>query len=342
MLPCFVIGNADHADDFAARDQGIVVEETGDHISVATSALQAVLRKRGYVSGVEGGSFVDRKTGFRDAGFGLDIVDWLMEPGSDAAYRRQLPTELVYEFNNPLHGSEAKRSVEGPQICTQAKELPLETMRGKDFVAIKTHFRYTLAAPGKKTGSEWRQTIVFPQGKRYFVSYDTITSVNASDALFLRLDMPGHIRHQQGDTFSEVYLSYLGSGTLPARAFLHDFAPDEAYGYRREKGKIPQRFIRAYHLRDPKTGAPGPWLAGMTLDPSVVSEAWCHQRGYVCMIEEFGGYPIRPGESFGAAFLVGFFDSIDEMNAVYDQYAGTTALAVSAKGWNPVRKPSRH
>src|SRR5438874_2784089 len=40
-----------------------------------------------------------------------------------------------------------------------------------------------------------------------------------------------------------------------------------------------------------KTGNDGPWLAGMTLDPGVVSEAWCHQRGYVCLIEEFGGRP---------------------------------------------------
>ncbi|MCW3095787.1 MAG: hypothetical protein JWL77_1405 [Chthonomonadaceae bacterium] len=339
MLPCFVLGNAGPAHDQTAQESDIVVKETGDHIAITTSAVQARLRKQGYVSGVEGGSFVDKKTGFHDLGFGLDIVDWLMEPGSDAAYRSQLPPDLVYEFNNPLHGKEPKRSVEGPQICTKAKELPLETVQGKDFVAVKTHFRYTLAAPGKKTGSEWQQTIVFPQGKRYFLSYDTVKSVNVSDALFLRLDMPGHIRHNQGDTFSEVYLSYLGS--LPSRAFRYDFAPDEAYGYHREKGKIPQRFIRAYHLRDPKTGASGSWLAGMTLDPSVVSEAWCHQRGYVCMIEEFGGHPIKPGQSFGAAFLVGFFDSIEEMNAVYDQYAGTTALEVTDKGWKPIRKPAR-
>ena len=40
----------------------------------------------------------------------------------------------------------------------------------------------------------------------------------------------------------------------------------------------------------------GPWLLGMTLDPAIVSEAWCHQRGYVCMIEEFGERPIKAGE----------------------------------------------
>src|SRR3954467_6268130 len=91
--------------------------------------------------------------------------------------------------------------------------------------------------------------------------------------------------------------------------------------------------IRAYHSRDPKTGNDGPWLAGMTLDPSVVSEAWCHQRSYVCMIEEFGGRLVKAGQPFSAAFLVGYFDSIDEMNRVYDQYAGHNGLEANADGW---------
>ena len=96
---------------------------------------------------------------------------------------------------------------------------------------------------------------------------------------------------------------------------------------------MPERFIRAYQLRDPETGRSGPWLAGMTLDPGVVYEAWCHQRGYVCMIEEFGGRPIKAGDSFSAAFIVGYFDSIDEMHAVYDRYRGATTLSLTAAGW---------
>ena len=75
----------------------------------------------------------------------------------------------------------------------------------------------------------------------------------------------------------------------------------------------------------------------MTLDPGIVSEAWCHQRGYVCMIEEFGGKPIRAGESFQAAFIVGFFDSIEEMHAVYDAHAGHTGLDVSPARWKLTR-----
>ena len=143
--------------------------------------------------------------------------------------------------------------------------------------------------------------------------------------------MPGHVKHKQGDTFSEIYLSYLGK--LTPGEFLKDFAPDEKFLYRRSDTKLPQRFIRAYHLRDPKTGQTGPWLAGMTLDPSAVSEAWCHQRSYICMIEEFGGRPIKAGQSFSAAFIVGFFDSIEEMHQVYDRYAGSVDLAVNEKGW---------
>ena len=75
----------------------------------------------------------------------------------------------------------------------------------------------------------------------------------------------------------------------------------------------------------------------MTLKPSIVSEAWCHQRGYVCMIEEFGGRPVRAGESFSAAFIVGFFDSIDEMHRVYDRHRGHTGLEAGETGWRLVR-----
>ena len=311
------------------------VSEDSERIVISSPILDAFIVKKGYVSGVAAGSFLDKKSGFRDAGYGLDIVDWTMEPGSDEAYRDQLNADLVYLFNNSYHGKTAKRSIEGPQICTKAKELSPRVMQGKDFVGVTSSFRYQIAAPGKKTGSEWRQVLVFPAGQRYFISSDRISSVNESDAMFLRLDMPGHIKHQQGDTFSEVYLSY--AGRIPSSEFIKDFAPDEKFNYRRDTNPVPKRFIRAYHLRDPKTGREGPWLAGMTLEPSVVSEAWCHQRGYVCLIEEFGGRPIRAGESFSAAFIVGYFDSIEEMEKVYDRYAGHTDLEIAEQGWKLTR-----
>ncbi len=322
---------AQAAQDTSAKNRAVQVTETDEQIRIETPELEAAIRKQGYVTGVAAQSFLDKRTGFRDAGFGLDIVDWIMEPGSDAAWRDQLDKELVYDFNNAWHGKTPKRSIEGPQICTRAKSLAPQVIDGKDFVAVTSRFQYRTAAPGRKAGSVWNQSLVFPAGKRYFLSSDKITAVNSSDAMFLRLDMPGHIKHNRGDTFSEVYLSY--QGVVPAAEFRESFAPDEKFNYVRGRDKRPERFIRAYHLRNPQTGAAGPWLAGMTLDPDVVSEAWCHQRGYVCLIEEFGGRPIRAGESFSAAFVVGFFDSIDEMNAVYDQYAGHTGLEVDTQGW---------
>lgn len=312
------------------------VTETDTEIRIETANLEAAVHKQGYVSGVGRQSLLDKRTGFRDPGFGLDIVDWIMEPGSDEAYRDQLIPELVYRFGNVYHGDTPKRSIEGPQICTQAKQLTPEVVRGRDFVAVTQSFRYRTAAPGKKTGSKWTQWLVFPKDKRYFVSMDRIDAVNDSPGMFLRVDMPGHVRHNRGDTFSEIYLSYLGGEDglrIPAEEFFENFPPDKRFNYRRDKNTVPQRFIRAVHLRDPETGKAGPWLAGMTLDPSVVWEAWCHQRGYVCMIEEFGGRPVQAGGHFSAAFVVGYFDSIDEMNAVYDQHRGAVGLKVSAEGW---------
>jgi hypothetical protein len=320
-----------------SAQQPYEVLEDESQIKLSTDKLEAVIRKQGYVSGTAAGSLFDKKSGFRDAGFGLDIVDWIMEPGSDKAYRDQLPKEMVYQFGNAYHGQRAKRSIEGPQICTQAKQLAPKVIRGADFVAIEQSFQYRTAAPGKKTGSTWTQQIVFPAGKRYFISSDRIDAVNDSPAMFLRIDMPGHIKHKQGDAFSAVFLSYFDQ-PIPAKEFLQDFAPDERFNYRRGTWesagkKLPERIIRGYRLRDPTTGKDGPWLLGMTLEPSVVSEAWCHQRGYVCMIEEFGERPIKAGESFSAAFIVGYFDSLEEAEKVYDQHRGHSGLVLDATGW---------
>ncbi len=312
------------------------VTETEDEIYLKLPKLEAKIQKTGYVSGVARQSFLDKQTGFRETGFGLDIVDWIMEPGSDESYRDQLDEELIYRYNNSYHGKRPKRSIEGPQICTKAKRINAEVVKGEDFVAVKLWYQYQTAAPGKKTGSIWTQWLVFPVDARYFYSMDKIDAVNSSDAMFLRTDLPGHIRHTKGDTFSQIYLSYLGK--LSSDHFLEDFPPDEKFHYLRDDQKIPERMIRAYQLRDPKTGNAGPWLAGMTLDPSIVSEAWCHQRGYVCMIQEFGGRPIKAGESFQAAYIIGYFDSIEEMQTLYDRYKGTIGLEVTKDGWKLVKK----
>lgn len=293
---------------------GIRVRETDEYVEIDTDALQARVRKKGYVSGMAAGSLLDKKTGARDAGFGLHIMDFLMAPGwHDDGYPRDAK----------VHGNLPKHYVEGPQICTQAKQLKPEIVRGKDSVAIVLRYRFTKPARGLKAGSLWEQTLVFKPGIRYVLTSDRITSVNEVDDLFYRIDMPGHIRHKDGDTFTQVYLSYRDK-PIPASAFRNDFAPDEKFLYQRSENNPPQRMIRAYQVK--VDGKPGPWLAGMTLDPSEVSEAWCHQRGYVCFIEELHGKKVKAGESFDVAFIVGWFDKVSDMEKVYDHYKGTRSF----------------
>ncbi len=297
-------------------DAALQVEETADYVQIDTDALQARIRKRGYVSGIAGGSLLDKKTGARDRGFGLHIMDFLLAPGwRDDGYLR----------DPKVHGNLPKHYVEGPQICTQAKELKPEVIRGKGFIAVR--LRYTFHQPGQgyRAGSTWEQTLLFQPGVRYVLSSERITSVNDVDALFYRIDMPGHIRHQGGDTFLQVYLSYHDK-PIPAVAFQENFAPDARYLYQRQEGKVPERMIRAYQVS--LGGKPGPWLAGMTLDPGAVSEAWCHQRGYVCMIQELHRKPVKAGEAFGATYVVGWFDDVAEMTRVYDRYKGKSRIVV--------------
>jgi hypothetical protein len=209
------------------------VTEDDSRIRVETDKLEAVIPKKDpkhWMTGIEKGSFLDKTTGFREVGDGLMVVDWLMEAGSDEAYGDQVeapdghgvgrylwhtnetdPARKAYAIN--AHGtSHRKRVVEGPQLCHRMKPVEPEIIRGDDFVAVNTTYRYEYAAPGRKPGSRWTQLVVFPQGVRYFLLMDRIQSVNDSDEMFLRGDVPGCIRHQRGDTFSEIYLSYLKKG----------------------------------------------------------------------------------------------------------------------------------
>ena len=294
----------------------IKVVETDEYVQIDTDALQARIRKKGYVSGVEKTSLLDKKTGSRDLGFGLHIMDFLMAPGwRDDEYSRDAK----------LHGNLPKHYVEGPQICTQAKELKPEVVKGKGFVAVTLRYTFTKPGQGFKAGSTWEQTLVFLPGVRYFLSAERITSANDVDDLFYRIDMPGHVRHKNGDNFTQVYLSYLDK-PIPAAAFADDFGPDAKYLYQRKDDKLPARMIRAYQVK--LDGKPGPWLAGLTLDPAAVSEAWCHQRGYICFIEELHRKKVKAGEAFGAAYAVGWFDDVAEMEKVCDRYQGKRRISV--------------
>jgi len=335
------------------------VTEDDRAIKIETDKLEAVIPKRNpkhWMTGIEKGSFLDKATGFREVGDGLMVVDWLMEAGSDAAWSDQVIAPdghgvgryTWYEnetdpgrqsYARMAHGSShRKRMVEGPQLCHRMKPVQPEIIRGPDFVAITTTYRYEYAAPGRNTGSQWTQRIVFPRGERYFFLMDKIDSVNDSDEMFLRNDTPGCIRHERGDTFSEIYLSYLSGPQgvrIPSSEFFSPFPPDLKFGYRRDTHRTPEHFIRAYRLRNKETGEDGPWLAGLTLEPSVVYEAWCSQRpgGIIVMIEEIHGRPVKAGESFSAAHIVGYFDNLEDMHRVYDRYKGHTVLTADPSGW---------
>ena len=215
------------------------VSEDDDRIKIETDKLEAVIPKKNpkhWMTGIEKGSFLDKATGFREIGDGLMVIDWLMEAGSDEDYGGQVvapdghgvgrytwyenetdPARRAYALM--AHGSShRKRMVEGPQLCHRMKPVQPEVIRGKDFVAVKTTYQYEYAAPGRKAGSRWTQLIVFPKGERFFVLMDKIDSVNDSQEMFLRNDTPGCVRHEQGDTFSEMYLSYLsGPGGCASR-----------------------------------------------------------------------------------------------------------------------------
>jgi len=52
------------------------ITEQSDHVTLSTPQLEASFVRKGYVSGVKAGSFLDKATGARDLGFGLDIIDW--------------------------------------------------------------------------------------------------------------------------------------------------------------------------------------------------------------------------------------------------------------------------
>ena len=335
------------------------LNEDNHIIKIETDQLEAVIPKRTpkhWMTGIEKGSFLDKTTGFREIGDGLMVVDWLMEAGSDENYGNQVIApdghgvgrytwyENVVELERKsyalmAHGSNhRKRIIEGPQLCHRMKPVQPDIVHAAEFISVKTTYQYEYAALGRKAGSQWTQLVVFPKGERFFILMDRIDSVNDSQEMFLRNDTPGCIRHERGDTFSEIYLSYLGGPKgvyIPSSEFFTVFPPDLKFGYRRDLNKTPAHFIRAYHLRDKETGESGPWLAGMTLEPSIVYEAWCSQRpgDIIVMILEIHGRPVKAGESFSAVHIVGYFDTVADMHHTYNRYKGHRVLSVDNSNW---------
>jgi len=55
------------------------------------------------------------------------------------------------------------------------------------------------------------------------------------------------------------------------------------------------------------------------------------------LVLEIHGRPTKAGQSFSAAHIVGYFDTIDQMHAVYQQYKGYTTLTADQSGWRPLK-----
>ena len=79
------------------------VTETDRAIKIETDLIEAVIPKKDpvhWMTGIEKQSFLDKKTGFREIGDGLMVIDWLMEAGSDAAW-----AEEVFAPGRPRRGA---------------------------------------------------------------------------------------------------------------------------------------------------------------------------------------------------------------------------------------------
>ena len=206
----------------AAQDGPFQVSEDGEQIRIfgfehlGGRAQARVCERRGgrIVRGQE-----DRlpRCGFRTGHRGL-----AHGAGQRRGVSGQLPDGTGVRVRQRV-SRQARRSaaIEGPQICTKAKELSPRVIRRQGLRGGAHELPLQDRGAGQEDGSEWTQTIVFPAGKRYFISSDRITTVNSSEGMFLRIDMPGHIKHHGGDTFSEVYLSY--KGKIPASEFCGRF-----------------------------------------------------------------------------------------------------------------------
>ncbi len=210
-----------------ADEPPFVVKSNEERIQIANRDLEFSIRRSGYVSGVMGGSFVDRATGSRDLGFGLDIVDWIMEPGSDEAYRDQLPGDFsLHDVQQPgprqalAPDLKARRSARRPVELPPSRDLRQGLPGGHSRIspirlaAARQGGRLSMGADDRLPG---RQALLPP-----------------SDRVTGRQRRRGHRSSgstcpvisniRQGDTFSEVY-PQLSRQRSPPREFLADFAP---------------------------------------------------------------------------------------------------------------------
>ncbi len=326
-----------------AQDRPFTV--TGRSLSasrIVGPALSASIRKDGYVSGVEGGSLLDgRETGeLRDLGFGGSTSStWLMEPGSDEAYRAtgsratcltslQQPRALAVAPSSGRSKGPANlhqgRHPRAPRR-QQAKTLWPDASRTSPIVSPR---------PGtRRPGRTREQTIVFPAGRAaYFIAADAGDARSTPSRLPLppHIDMPGHIKHKGGASFSEVYLSY--HGTIEAGEFVRDFPPDAKYAWLPSATtcKVPRRLSSAaYHLLGDEDRRRRPLarrhdVGALGRLRSVVSPEGC----VLCLIEEIGGPATDQGPANPSARPTSSASSTRS-----PRWSGSTTATRAIRGW---------
>jgi hypothetical protein len=57
------------------------------------------------------------------------------------------------------------------------------------------------------------------------------------------------------------------------------------------------------------------------------------------MIEELHRRHVNAGDTFGAAYVIGWFDDIPQMEQVYDRYKGATRITADAAGFQLQPQP---
>ena len=71
------------------------------------------------------------------------------------------------------------------------------------------------------------------------------------------------------------------------------------------------------------------------MTPGQVGETFAYTLGVQAVL--WGTQWTKAGESFRAAHIVGYFDSIEAMHQVNDRYKGHTGLTADASGWRLVK-----
>jgi hypothetical protein len=138
--------------------------------------------------------------------------------------------------------------------------------------------------------------------------------------------------------FSLPIVDFLLEPASPQRASpagQFSFGPEgmvQGHIYRCGEQPLPERFISADQVTL-SFGDEGSWLAGVPLRPEDLYQGWCHQRGYVCLIEELGGHP--PGDTFGACYLIGWVDDLDSMHKTHERFRGWIGLPLEGTEEKP-------